>query len=176
MTFSPPLRKLVLATHVITSVGWVGAVLAYLVLDLTATLGNDLQTVRAAFLAMQMTVSYSIVPLAIASVSIGILNALGTPWGLFRHYWVLVKLLLTLFATTILLLETQSIGYMAEVAASGVDPRSLPGSLPHSIGGLIVLLTVTILAIYKPSGVTPYGWRKQQEPRGARKITTESAT
>ena len=168
MTLSPPLRKLVLTTHVVTSVGWLGAVLAYLVLDLTATLGDNLLAVRAAFLAMRMTIIYSIVLLAIASVLVGVINALGTPWGLVRHYWVVVKLLLTLFATAILLLETQSINYMAEVAANGLDPRTLPGSLPHSIGGLMVLLTVTILAIYKPSGVTPYGWRRRQEQRARR--------
>ncbi len=170
MTLSPPLRKLVLTTHVITSVGWLGAVLAYLVLDLTATLGDDPQAVRAAFIAMRITVVYSIVPLAIASVLVGIINALGTPWGLFRHYWVMVKLLLTLFATAILLLETQSISYMAEVAKNGAALRTLPGSLPHSIGGLVVLVTVTILAIYKPPGVTPYGWRRQQEQRARRDL------
>lgn len=54
---------------------------------------------------------------------------------------------------------------MAEIAASGVDPRELSGSLPHSIGGLIVLLVATILSVYKPRGVTRYGWRKQQKRR-----------
>ncbi|MGP3958869.1 hypothetical protein ACTWPT_22935 [Nonomuraea sp. 3N208] len=41
----------------------------------------------------------------------------------------------------------------------------MPATLPHSIGGLIVLLLITILSVVKPQGLTPYGWRKQQEVR-----------
>ena len=169
MTMPRRLRKAVLTAHVVTSVGWLGAVLAYIALDVTAVVGRDIDRVRAAYLAMEMTVTYAIVPLALASVVIGIVNALGTSWGLFRHYWVLVKLLLTLVATTVLLLETQTVRSLAESAGSGADPRELPGSLPHSIGGLVVLLVITILSIYKPRGLTRYGWRKQQEQRQAQR-------
>jgi hypothetical protein len=83
----------------------------------------------------------------------------------FRHYWVVVKLLLTLVATTVLLTETQTIDSLAQTASSGADPLGLPGTLPHSIGGLIVLLTTTILSVYKPRGLTRRGWRKQREQR-----------
>lgn len=175
MLLTPRLRKAVLAVHVATSVGWMGAVLAYLVLDLVATFGQDVPTVRAAFMGMALIVLYGIVPLALAAVLVGIVFALGTPWGLFRHYWVLVKLLLTLFATTILLLETRAIRAMAAMAATGADPRDLPGSLPHSIGGALVLLTILVLAIYKPTGVTRYGWRKQQAQRQSRFQTGDDA-
>ena len=165
MTMPTPVRKLVLTMHVVSSVGWFGAVVAYIALDVAAVTSRDVQLVRAAYLAMELTVWYVIVPLALASVLIGVVNALSTPWGLFRHYWVLVKLLLTVFATSILLAETRVINYLADVAASGADPRELPGSLAHSVGGLVVLLITTILSVYKPRGVTRYGWRKQQEER-----------
>jgi hypothetical protein len=92
-------------------------------------------------------------------------NALGTPWGLLRHYWVLAKLLLTLFATSILLVETRTISALARAAMTSTDPRDLPGSLLHSVGGLVVLLAVTVLSIYKPRGLTRYGWRRQQAQR-----------
>ena len=161
----PRLRKAVLTMHVVTSMGWLGAVLAYIALDVTAVASSDTARIRAAYLAMELTITYAIVPLALASVIIGIVNALGTSWGLFRHYWVLVKLLLTLVATTVLLLEMQTTRSLAEAAGSGADPLGLPGTLPHSIGGLVVLLVVTILSIYKPSGLTRYGWRKQQQRR-----------
>jgi hypothetical protein len=165
MTMPPAARKFVLTAHVTTSVGWLGAVAAYLVLDITAVTSQDVQAVRSAYLAMAATAWYAIVPLALASVFIGVTNALATPWGLFRHYWVLVKLLLTVVATTVLLIETQTISAMARAALLSVDPRELPGSLVHSVGGLVVLLIVTALSIYKPRGVTRYGWRKQQEQR-----------
>jgi hypothetical protein len=165
MTMPPRLRKVVLTTHISTSVGWLGAVLAYLALDIAATTSRDVQLARAAYQAMELVAWYAIVPLALTSVLVGIINALGTSWGLFRHYWVLLKLLLTLVATTILLLETETISNLAAQAASGADPRELQGTLLHSVGGLVVLLTVLILSVYKPRGMTRYGWRKQQEQR-----------
>jgi hypothetical protein len=112
---------------------------------------------------MEVIILYVIVPLALASVLLGIANALSARWGLFRHYWVVVKFLLTVFAVTILLLEVQNVRYMAELAASGADPRTLTGSPPHSIGGLAVVLVITVLSVYKPRGMTRYGWRKLHE-------------
>lgn len=165
MSMPSRLRKFVLTAHITTSVGWLGAVVAYVALDVTAMTSLDVPTVRGAYLAMESIVSYVIVPLALTSVLIGIINALGTPWGLFRHYWVLLKLLLTLIATTVLLVETQTISGLARAAATSTDPRDLPGTLPHSVGGLIVLLVIMILSVYKPRGVTPYGWRKQHDQR-----------
>lgn len=165
MIMSPRLRKVVLTTHVATSVGWFGAVLAYLALDITAVTSGDVQMVRGAYSAMAVLIGYVIVPLALGSVIIGIINALGTSWGLLRHYWVLAKLLLTVVATTVLLLETQTVIQLADVAPSTADPGELPGTLPHSVGGLMVLLIILILSVFKPPGMTRYGWRKQDEHR-----------
>jgi hypothetical protein len=41
----------------------------------------------------------------------------------------------------------------------------LGGDLGHAVGGLVVLLVITALNVFKPPGLTPYGWRKQQELR-----------
>lgn len=165
MTMPPRLRKVILTAHITTAVGWLGAVVAYVALDVTAATSRDVQLVRGAYLSMGVVVGYVIVPLAVLSVLVGLVNALGTTWGLFRHYWVLVKLLLTVFATTILLLETQTVSDLAAHAASGADPRQLPSTLLHSVGGLTVLLTTLVLSVFKPKGVTRHGWRKQQEQR-----------
>jgi hypothetical protein len=165
MSISPSIHRLVLTAHITTSVGWLGAVVAYLALDIIATVGQDIASVRAAYFGMEVIVLYVIVPLALASVLCGIMNALSAPWGLLQHYWVVVKLLLTLFTVTILLLELRNISYMGDMALSAADPRKLSGSLPHSIGGLVVLLVTIFLSVYKPRGVTRYGWRKQQQRR-----------
>jgi hypothetical protein len=167
MTMTPGWRRFVLVAHIATSVGWLGAVVAYIALDVAAVNSWQTETVRAAWLARDLIVWYVIVPLALASVLVGVVNALGTPWGLFRHYWVVVKLLLTLVATTILLQEAQSVSYMAEAARANPDPR--PGSLIHSVGGLVVLVVVATLSVYKPRGLTRYGWRKQQQQGGGRR-------
>jgi hypothetical protein len=165
MIMPPRLRKVVLTAHVATSVGWLGSVVAYLALDVVTAAGQDVTSVRGAYIAMDLIVRYAIVPLALSAVLIGTINALGTPWGVLRHYWVLAKLILTVLATIVLLQEASVVGYLATLAVTEADPRELPSTLVHSVGGLLVLLTTAALSVFKPRGLTRYGWRKQQERR-----------
>src|SRR3712207_2002873 len=102
---TPRLRKLALALHLTVSVGWIGAAIAYLALGVSAVTSRDTQTMRAAWIAMELTGWYVIVPLALAALLTGLVMSLGTPWGLFRHYWVLITLGLTILATVVLLLH-----------------------------------------------------------------------
>lgn len=164
----PRLRKAMLTVHVGVSVGWLGAVAAYIALNVPALTSQDEHVVRSAYLMMEPVASYAIVPLAVASSLTGILQALGTPWGLFQHYWVLISLAMTLFATTILLLHMPTIQEMADLARSRSENiQQLSGDLFHSIGGLVILLIPLVLNIYKPRGLTKYGWRAQQRRRTA---------
>jgi len=77
------------------------------------------------------------------------------------------KLLLTVFATIILLLHMPTVSYFAGVAAEtdGANVFGLRGELIHAGGGLLVLLVTATLSVYKPRGMTPYGWRKQHKER-----------
>ena len=162
MILTPLLRKLVLTAHVTFSVGWLGAVVAYFALSITAGLTTeDAQTVRAAWVAMELIGWYVIVPLALASLLTGLVNALGTPWGLFRHYWVLAKFLLTVFATIILLLHMPDVSFVADVVTTTGGREG--GDNLHAGGGLLVLLVLVTLAVYKPQGMTRYGWRKHHQ-------------
>ena len=164
----PRLRKLALTAHITTTVGWLGAVGAFLALALVGLTSQDAQTVRGAYLVMKPAAWIVLVPLAFASLLTGIVQSLGTAWGLFRHYWVLFKLLITVFATIILLIYMETFGFMAGVAADpsadlGVVRNASP--MVHAALALLVLLVATVLAVYKPRGLTRYGRRKQQEER-----------
>ena len=169
MTMAPGLRKLVLTVHLTSSLGWIGAVVAYLALGVSAATSRDAQTVRAAWIAMELTGWYAIVPLAVASLLTGLAMSLGTPWGLFRHYWVLITLALTILATVVLLLHMPTVSSLADVArgADGADLGGLGGDLFHAGGGLLVLLVIAVLNVYKPRGMTRYGQRKRRERRAA---------
>jgi hypothetical protein len=164
----PGLRKLVLSIHLVVSVGWIGTVAAYLALDLATATSDDAGMLRAAYAGMDLIVQNVIVPLAIASLTTGIVISLGTRWGLFRHYWVVISLSLTTLATAVLLSETRTVRALASIAADPVttpeELAALNSTLVHSIGGLLVLLTLHILNVYKPRGMTRYGWRKQNHP------------
>ncbi|MBA3519246.1 MAG: hypothetical protein H0T75_16780, partial [Rhizobiales bacterium] len=96
---TPSLRKFALAAHVTASVGLLGAVAGFLALAVAGLTSKDPQMVRAAYLATELTASFVIVPLCLAALLTGLVQSLGTSWGLFRHYWVLVKLLLTVLVT-----------------------------------------------------------------------------
>src|SRR5438132_13027162 len=122
MTMAPSLRKFALTAHVISSVGLLGSIAAFLALAVAGLTSQDAQIVRAAYLAMDLTARFVIVPLAFASLITGLIQSLGTPWGLFRHYWVLVNLLLTAFATVVLLVKMELIGYAARLAAEMICP------------------------------------------------------
>jgi len=162
---NPGARRLALTAHVTASVGWLGAVGAFLALAIVGLTSRDPSIVRSSYLAMDVTGWYVIVPLSLASLGTGVLQSLGTEWGLFRHYWVLVKLLLTLVAAGVLLAEVGSVEYLASLATTSPDPRQLSSTLPHSIGGSIILTTALILSVVKPRGLTRYGWRKQHQAR-----------
>src|SRR6266545_7285400 len=118
MTMPPCLRKFALTAHVTAAVGWLGAVLVFLALTVVGLTSQDAQTVRGAYLVMEPAAWLVLVPLAFASLLTGTVQALGTTWGLFRHYWVLFKLLIALFITIVLLLYMQTLGYLADAAAT----------------------------------------------------------
>lgn len=139
----------------------------YLTLGFVAVISEDLVTVRAMWIGMEVTGWFAIVPLSVASLLTGLFMALGTKWGLFRHYWVAISFALTLLATGVLLLHMPDVSVMADLAqdADRVALESLGGDLLHPGIGLVVLLVIQVLNIYKPPGLTKYGWRKQQQAR-----------
>jgi hypothetical protein len=167
---TPRLRKFALTAHVTSSVGWLGAVAGFLALAVAGLTNQDAQMVRTAYLAMELIGWCVIVPLSLASLPTGLVMSLGTEWGLFRHYWVLAKLLITVLATILLLVHMQPVGHLARVVAETTlasgELAGLRVQLVADAGAaLLALLVATALSVYKPRGMTRYGWRKQHEQR-----------
>ena len=172
MALPPRLRKLALTAHVTASVGWLGAVIAFLALSVAGLTSQDPQTVRGAYLVMELTGWVVLVPLSLASLLTGLVCSLGSTWGLFRHYWVLFKLAINLVATIVLLLYMQTLDYLGDVAAAKRPCPVVsfagcgdPSPMLHAAAALLLLLVATTLAIYKPRGMTRYGQRTQHRQR-----------
>ncbi len=167
MTMPARVRTFALAMHVMFSVGWIGAVLAYLALGVAAETSRDVQTARGAWIAMELIGWYVLVPLAVASLLTGLVLALGTRWGLFRYYWVLLAFVLSTLATVVLVLHMPTVSSLADVArgANRATLDELGGDVAHSTLGLVVLVVILVLNVVKPRGMTRYGWRKQGEQR-----------
>lgn len=168
MIMSAGLRKVFLTAHVTASVGWVGAVIAFLGLAIIGLTSPDAQTVRGSYLIMDRAGWLVLLPLAIASLLTGLIQGLGTKWGLFRHYWVIFKLIINLISTGVLITYMGTFAAMAAAAADlGVPLVAVRNSSPrlHSILALIVLMIATVLSIYKPKAMTRYGQRNQNAQR-----------
>lgn len=165
MMMSPGLRKFAITVHVTTSVGWLGAVVAFLALAVAGLASHNPRFAAAAYPAMSLTTWFVIVPLSFISLLSGVVQALGTTWGLFRHYWVLIKLLITAVATLVLLVHTQPIDHMARAATESTLAmadlvRTRVQLVVDAALALVILVVATTLSMYKPKGLTKYGHRK----------------
>ena len=167
---TPRLRRFSLTVHVVSSVGWLGAVAVFLALALLGWLGDDARVVRSAYIAMEAAAWSVLVPFAVAALVTGVIQGLGTHWGLVRHYWVLFKLIITVLATVVLLLYLQTLGSLAEVARQGesggdLDRLQSPSPVLHAVAAIVLLLITTVLAVFKPKGQTGFG-RAQRRRSG----------
>lgn len=175
---APSVRKLALLAHLSTSVGWMGAAAAFLSLAVVGLTAADPLVVRGAYVAMNAVLIYVVVPIAIGSLVSGLVSSLGTHWGLFRHYWILIKLALTIVAVLVLLQQLEPIRVLSEAAAkasTSVAPlRATQRPLVHAGGGIIVLLLIQILGVYKPRGLTAYEWRRQTSEAKLRRIVADA--
>lgn len=172
MLKTPLARKTALLLHVIASVGWLGSVAAYLALSIAAGYGHDDALVRSACVAMNLVGWYVVVPLNLLAVVTGLIQALGTPWGLFRYYWVILKLALTTIGTGLLLMHQGLLAGQAALAAgdatiSGDSLRQLGAQLVWDSGlGLLLLMVLTGLSVFRPWGMTRRAARQQTDRTG----------
>ena len=161
ITMSSRVSKAMLTTHITFSVGWMGTVAAFLALSIVGLIGNN-QTVRACYIAMEVVAWFIIVPFCFASLLTGLIQALGTHWGLFKHWWILVKLILTVIATLILMLHMQPISYLSDVATqkflASDELKSLRiRIIADAAAALLVLVAITTVSVYKPWGKIQFG-------------------
>ena len=123
------IRNLALTIHITSSAGWFGAVVAFLALAIARSPGVDVLG------------WYVIVPLCAASFTSGVVQSLVTKWGLFRHYWVAIKLVLTVVASAFLILHVRF-----------VDTAPRAQLVVESSAALVVLAVATALTVFKPRG------------------------
>jgi hypothetical protein len=158
---SPRARRTALFCHVVSSVGWLGAIVAYLALALAAIVRGDDGFARAAYVSMELVGFVVIIPLSLATLATGVIQSLLTEWGLVRHWWIVIKLALALVGTAILLVHmTHAVKNAAALAASA-EPLANLGAMRaqlvvHAAGGLVILLVATWLSVFKPGGKTPW--------------------
>jgi hypothetical protein len=169
---TPRIRKTALTAHVALSVGWLGAVASFEALAIAGLVSSDAPRTGAVYLAMETIAWFVIIPFAFGSLLSGLLMALGTKWGLFRHYWVAAKFLINSLAIILLLLHTRMIGLVAAAAADATLPSTDLYAVRIKLvaiagAAVLALLVATTLAVFKPRGMTPFGSRRDRPLREA---------
>ncbi|MBY0497400.1 MAG: hypothetical protein K2Y23_24625 [Cyanobacteria bacterium] len=159
MVMKPGLRRFALTAHVTSPVGWLGSVAAFLAVALVALSSADDFKARSASTTMELIGWFVIVPFSGASLLSGVIQSLGTQWGLLRHYWVIAKLLITVGASLLLMLHMQVVSSIALAASNDAAASSrLQGPKVQVVAdagaAVIVLLIAAVLSIYKPAGRT----------------------
>lgn len=158
MAIRPVQKKIIVVLHALSSVGLLGSIVSFFALGCAAlaATGDELPSTYSA--AMLLNSIYVIVPLALAANITGLILALKTHWGLFKHRWVLVKFMMTLFATVVLLIKLRLIFRVADCFGSSACLLESPrhGELElvvHAAMGFLVLLMPLVLTIFKPWGL-----------------------
>lgn len=154
---SPGARKWMLFLHLLCIGGWLGATVAMAFLGLLGRTTGNPEVRRAVYLLMSIMDRNLIVPLVIASILTGVILALRTQWGLFRHFWVMAKLVLALgmvaFAVSTVMPWVHA---LADATAAGGDVALVETVGQRLVVGagifLVALCAIIFLAVFKPRG------------------------
>ncbi|MGW0546890.1 DUF2269 domain-containing protein [Streptomyces altiplanensis] len=161
---SRPARRALLVTHVAASVGWLGLTVGLLALGTTAWTTGSAAMTRAAYTSMKVFGDWLVTPVALLSLTTGLVLSLGTPWGLARHRWVWVKFWLTLVtgAATIFVLRPG----ISAAAALGIPDSNLVAAPAVASTAYSFMTAISVL---KPWGLTRRGRRLRAAFSSSRK-------
>lgn len=156
---SRPERRALLVVHVAVSVGWLGLTLGLLTLSVTGYASKSPDTTVAAYRAMKIFSDWLVVPVALLTLVSGLVLALGTPWGLARHRWVVVKFWITLATALLTAFSLRpGIDRLAADAVAGVPDTGLSMVSAPAVATATYLF-VTAISVLKPWGPTKRGGR-----------------
>jgi hypothetical protein len=158
-----PWHKLLVTVHVIATVSVLGADLVLLALGIA---GMGSMEPRAIYPIAHLVAAWLVAPLAALALGTGLLLGVLTPWGVFRYWWVTIKLAITVLLTgAVLFVLVPGLGATADVV-TGLAPRPLtnaervPLLVAPAVASSLLMLSVT-LAVFKPR------WRLRAHTAGA---------
>ncbi|MFF0794350.1 hypothetical protein [Streptomyces spiralis] len=163
-TLPPRWRKALRAAHVAVSVGLLGSDAAVLVLATAGRMGSDPVSV---YPAAHLIGELLLLPLAVLALATGVALGLLTPWGLLRHWWVVISLAITaggtVLATVVLV---PGLGAAASAAAARHPVADATGLVRDSGAACCVLIATVVLSYLKPFGTV------RRRPRTKRQAPT----
>ncbi|MFB4263233.1 hypothetical protein [Nonomuraea sp. GTA35] len=148
---APRIRKTLLVIHIVASVALVGEVWGLVALNTAATLSKDLDLAHTAYRLMPTLVFAGGIPLSLTALATGITLGLGSHWGLIRHYWVAVKLVLlvAVICVGMFLFDPEGMAAATAGARQAVAARQW-GQVAVLGTQIAMLLIATALSVFKP--------------------------
>lgn len=172
-TLSEPWRRGLLAAHIAASVSVLGADLVLLLLG-TAGLGGAAPV--SIYPAARMIAATLVAPLAVVALATGVALALGTPWRLFRYWWVTIKLAITVLLTAAVLFVL--LPALGETAAAVTAPAPAAPTLRERVPlaaapavASALLVVAVVLGVFKPPWRTSTSSRRSG-PSDGRGVST----
>ncbi|WP_188189281.1 hypothetical protein [Nonomuraea sp. SYSU D8015] len=149
----PRIRKTVLVIHIVASVALVGEVWGLVALNTAAALTEDLELAHSAYRLMPILVFAGGIPLSLTALATGITLGLTSHWGLFRHYWVVIKLVLlvAVICVGMFLFDPEGMAAATEGARPAAATRQW-GQVAALSTQIVMLLVATALSVFKPRG------------------------
>ena len=152
----PATRRVVLALHIVSGVGLLGAVAAVLAINVRAAANSDPEFAAASYDLLAMFTLLFGIPLSFTALVTGVLLGLSSVWGVVRYAWVAGKLALLV---GVILVGALVLGPGTDAmrhGQGGAEARLIAGSAYD----VLALLTSTGLSVFKP--------RRRRRNAGAR--------
>ncbi|HSA48884.1 MAG TPA: hypothetical protein VLH10_02070 [Yinghuangia sp.] len=155
--FPRGVRRAVNSSHVVVAVGLVGVEWVMVMLGVIARNSDDPALRHNVYEVMRSLVFAAGIPLAALSLVTGVVLSLRTPWGLWKHLWIKVKIVLLILVIVLGAGVVSSwVRELGAMTAPGGDPSGLTAVQWYQIAGasvqLAALIAATFLSVYKPSG------------------------
>ena len=167
-----PVRRMVRLAHLIAALGWIGVDVVFGVLAITGFVSDELGTVAASYLALDIFVVPLLFLFGLSTLGTGLVLSIGSGWGVIRYWWVAAKLLINVMLSGLVLILLAP-----RLASAGAEATRIDDSLWDRLSGIPVdllfppmvsgfaLVAASVLGTFKPWGQTPYGARSTATPR-----------
>ncbi|MBE1530268.1 hypothetical protein [Actinomadura algeriensis] len=160
-------RRVWLTLHVGVSVGWLGLAVAMATLAVAGATAEQHAVRHGAYVLMHVFDLAIVIPSVALAIITGLVVSLGTKWGLVRHWWVLLKFVISLVIPVIATVQS---GWIERLEHRTADPAGDPGDLGLVLVGCMLvytalLWTAVVLSVVKPGGRTPWARNRPRPDR-----------
>ncbi|MEK5440722.1 hypothetical protein [Fredinandcohnia sp. FSL W7-1320] len=161
MKLTKTARKWILIPHILFSAIMVGNMATFVILNITVLTTSDPFLITSCYKIMNILSDTSIKASTIGATVTGIILSVGTHYGLFKYWWIIVKEILTVLLIGINLwgMYSWTLEALENIVEGGLETQSTLANLDLWTG--IVLQSITLVFLFVISKFKPWGYQKK---------------